>query len=215
MQYVHLRRFPRVEGDFPVEFVAEGQTIKAHATILGGGGLLLRTGHAMQIGETLTVNIRPAKTLHRIEVRAIVRSVSPTDGVGVEFTSLRPEDHQKILRFIHARLDEKRKDTRAPFVAQVHHQHSTFLGLSKNISVGGMFVVTKETIPVNAPLELRFHLDDGDPVIVAQCKVTYVIDGVGLGICFVDLDEADEERIRDYVAKGTAEPALSASAMAG
>lgn len=196
-----------MEGDFPVEYIAAGQTFKARATILGGCGLFLRTDHEMPHGETLTVVFRPGRRLAKIEARAIVRYSSVPDGVGIEFTSIRPEDHQTILKLIHARMNEKRKDQRAPFVAQVHHQNSTFLGLSKNISAGGIFVEAKESLPVGSELELRFHLDDGDPVIVAQGEVMYVVDQVGLGVRFRDLAADDEKRIEDYIAKGEKEVA--------
>ncbi len=214
MEYAHLRRFPRVEGDFPVEYVVRGQTFKAHATILGGCGLYLRTAQQVPCGETLTVVFRPAKRLPKIEARAIVRSVSNTDGIGIEFTSMRPEDQQIILRFIHMKMEEKRQDRRAPFVAQVHYQSTTFLGLSKNISAGGMFVETKESLPIGSELELRFHLDDGEPIIVAKGEVMYVVNKLGLGVRFRDLTEADGKRIENYVAKGITEVAKTAGGVA-
>lgn len=200
-----------MEGDFPVEFTAGEKTSKARATILGGAGLflLLRTDHDLQRGETLTVVFRPGKNVPKIEARAIVRSRSD-EGVGIEFTSMRPDHHQAVLRFIHEKMEEKRKDSRAPFVAQVHYQGGTFLGLSKNISAGGMFIETKESLPVGTKLEMRFHLDDGDPIVVAMGEVMYQVNKLGLGVRFVDLRPEDEDRIEDYVAKGIAQVATAA-----
>ena len=196
-----------MEGDFPVEFTTGEKTFKARATILGGAGLFLRTDQDLPRGETLTVVFRPGKKVPKIEARAIVRSKSDTDGVGVEFTSMRPDHHQAVLRFIHEKMEEKRKDSRAPFVAQVHYQGGTFLGLSKNISAGGMFIETKESLPVGAKLEMRFHLDDGEPIVVAMGEVMYQVSKLGLGARFVDLPPGDEKRIEAYIAKGIAEVA--------
>jgi Tfp pilus assembly protein PilZ len=210
MGHKHLRTYPRVQGDFPVEYTVGEQTFKARATILGGGGLFLRTDHDLRPGETLNVCFRPGKKVSKIEARAIVRSRSEPDGVGIKFTAMRPDHHQAILRFIHEKMEEKRKDMRAPFVAQVHYQGGTFLGLSKNISAGGIFVETKESLPVGAKLELRFHLDDGDPVIVAMGEVIYQVSKLGLAVRFVDVRPEDGERIEDYVAKGIAAVAPAA-----
>jgi len=194
-----------------VEYVVAGKEFRARALVLGGGGILLRAHHNISLGETLTVVFRTGKRAPKVEARAIVRSRSSADGIGLEFTSMRPTDHQKILRFIHAQMDEKREDPRAPFVAQVHSQNSTFLGLSKNISVGGIFIETRESLPIGCDLELRFHLDDGDPVIIAKGEVVYVVDKLGLGVQFRGLDATDQKRIEQYVGKGIIEVAESES----
>jgi len=213
MRHACLRRYPRVEHDFPVEYIVGSQKFKARATTLGGCGLCLRTSHDIPLGETLTVVFRPGKQLPKIEARAIVRSRSDKDGVGIEFTSMRPEDHQVILRFIHTKMEEKRKDLRAPFVAQVAYQGGSFLGLSKNISAGGIFIETRESVPIGSKLELRFHLDDGDPIVVALGEVIYIVNKMGLGVRFVDLSKENEDRIDAYVAKGIVELAKAASAV--
>jgi len=102
-------------------------------------------------------------------------------------------------------MDNQRQDERAPFVAQIHHEGGTSLGFSRNISVGGIFVETTEMRPIGSKLELRFHLDDGDPIIVAKGEVAYAVEKRGLGVRFLDLSRSDRERIEKYVSKGIAE----------
>ena len=212
MPQTHRRRSPRVKGDFAVQYILGGKTQNAWATIHGGFGLFLKTPGKIQEGVTLTVLFRPAKNFPMIEARAIVRSRTSGEGVGIEFTSMRPEDHQRILRLIERRMEEQRTNLRAPFVAQIQYEGGTFLGLSRNISLGGIFVETSESRPIGSMLELRFHLDDGDPIIAARGEVAYVVPKRGIGVRFIDILKGEQDRIEKYVSKGIAEVPASGKA---
>ena len=71
--------------------------------------------------------------------------------------------------------------------------------------MGGIFVETTELRPIGSKLELRFHLDDGDPIIVAKGEVAYVVEKRGLGVRFLGVSRSDQDRIEKYVSKGIAE----------
>jgi len=197
-----LRKYPRVTVNFPAECAADGDIYRTRVLTLGGGGLLLRMPCEMPPDTELTVRFRPAKHLPKIEARARVRYQLADQATGIEFAEIKPEDRQMILRVIHRRFTEKREHPRRPFVAQVEHEAGTFLGFSRDISVGGMFIETKEPLPEGAEITLRFPLDDGGPVIVLTGQVRYIVEKVGMGVQFLDLSPADRSRIDVYVTRG-------------
>ncbi len=153
-------------------------------------------------GTQFRVRFRPAKHLPNIEAEARVIYQLGERGIGIEFTEIRPEARQALLRLVLHRIGVKRKHPRKPFVAQVEHDAGTILGSSKNLSVGGMFVETKEPPPEGTSLKLRFHLDDGGPIVIVAAEVRYVINGMGMGVQFVELLPADLDRIDAYVTGG-------------
>lgn len=122
-------------------------------------------------------------------------------GFGIEFTEIRPEDRQGLLRLILRRIGVKRKYPRKPFVAQVEHEAGTILGVSSDLSVGGMFIRTKEPLPEGSELRLRFYLNGG-PIVIATAQIRYVIQGMGIGVQFLDLSPADRSRVDAYVSRG-------------
>jgi len=52
----------------------------------------------------------------------------------------------------------------------------------RNMSVGGVFIETKKTLPIDATVELNFLVEDGG--IIAKAAVRFVLPGVGLGLQF-------------------------------
>jgi len=69
-----------------------------------------------------------------------------------------------------------------------------------DISVGGMFVdMLHSWFPTGKRLTARFALRADEPQIVVDADVHYVQDGIGMGIRFLDLADADRDRIAGYV----------------
>jgi Tfp pilus assembly protein PilZ len=201
----HLRKYPRISGDYPVLLIAGDVTYKARASTLGGKGLFLQICENFALGTTLKVRFRPAKHLPEIEARAIVRSQVPGQGIGIEFTTIKPEHHEMLLRLIHHRMEEKRQHPRAPFVAQIEHAGGMFLGLSRNISAGGIFVQMKKPLAIGTQLKLRFNLDDGGPIVEAGGEVLYAVPKEGIGVRLTSVTDADMKRIEKYVGQGMAD----------
>jgi hypothetical protein len=69
-----------------------------------------------------------------------------------------------------------------------------------DLGVGGMFVDLAH-IPFEPGdvVTVRFHLEDGPEPVVAEAGVNYVQDGLGMGLCFLNLLPADRQAIASYV----------------
>ncbi len=171
---------------------------------LGGGGLYVETCRSLPPGSPLKLRFRPAKHLPVISVEACARWERPGEGLGVEFTAIDPEDRQRILRLILRRVTEHRHSPRKPLVTQVEHESGSFLGISRDISVGGMFISTERGLPLESQARLRFNLEDGGSVLQVNAEVVYHVKKLGIGIRFLDLAATDRTRIDVYVARDAA-----------
>jgi len=202
MEWPYLRRYPRTKVNIRAECQGDGEKFVARALTLAGGGLVLATTRTIPPGSKLTVRFRPSGHLPLVEAKAEVREQLPGEEIGIEFTEIKPEDRQQILRFILHRMTEKRRYPRAPLVSQIEREGGVSLGLSKTIGVGGMFIETNEPPPDGSTVGLRFHLDDGGPMISVSAVVRYIVKDLGIGVEFLDLPPADVTRIDVYVTKG-------------
>jgi hypothetical protein len=87
-----------------------------------------------------------------------------------------------------------------------------------DLSVGGMFLDTiRRPFPVGTRVVVRFSLRPVDPPLALDAEVGYVQEGIGMGVRFVGLAEADRERIAAFVdearrRKGMGGPPLRKSA---
>jgi hypothetical protein len=69
-----------------------------------------------------------------------------------------------------------------------------------DLSVGGMFIdLHRPPFTPGTALMVRFQLQEADPPLLVSAVVNYVQDGIGMGIRFVELAEADQERIAAFV----------------
>ncbi len=201
-----IRKYPRVAARFPVRYSDGEKTLRSQATTLGGGGLFLQEGGRLAPGAEIPVRFRPAKHLRFIEARAKVRYQIPGEGVGVEFVEVRQEDHQLLLRFIHYRSGDRRRHARVPLVTQVYCEELMWLAFSRDVSVGGMFVETKHPVALGTRVRIRFHLEEGDPIVEASGLVKYVVPKLGVGVQFVEIEPMDRKRLAEYVSKTPALP---------
>ncbi len=197
-----LRKYPRAPANFPAECLLEDATFQARALNLGGGGLFLRMPRQLAPGKALSLRFRPARHLPPVDVAGKVVYQLEDQGVGIEFTHINPEDRQAILRLVLHRAALQARDPRKPFVTQVVSETAVILGFSRSLSVGGLFIETKEPPPEGSEIRLRFHLDNGGPIIVVTAEVRYVVQGVGMGVHFLDLSAADRNRIDVYMTRG-------------
>jgi c-di-GMP-binding flagellar brake protein YcgR len=143
-----------------------------------------------------------------LQVKAEVRHLIPGKGMGIEFTEIDPEYRQKLMAFIIHRMGSARQFPRAPLAAQVDCEAGSQIGFLRNISVGGMFIETKEPVAPGTYLKIRFNLDDGGPIIIVSGDVRYSVAKIGMGVRFRDLPPVDQKRIAVYLAKNgaTSEP---------
>jgi Tfp pilus assembly protein PilZ len=68
-----------------------------------------------------------------------------------------------------------------------------------DLSEDGMFLETKRPYMIGSTIDLRFRLSDDRPEVEVQGKVIYVLEGLGMGLQFVEISLADREQIRDFV----------------
>ncbi len=206
MEKKPIRTYPRVAARFPVRYSVGGMTFRSHATTLGGGGLFLQATGQLAPGTEILLRFRPAKHLRFIEAPAKVRYQIPGEGVGIEFVEVRQEDHQLLLRFIHSRTGDRRRHPRVPLVTQVYCEELMWLAFSTDVSMGGMFVETKHQAATGTRLTIRFHLQEGDPIMEAIGVVRYVVPKLGVGVQFVEIEPIDRKRLTEYVSKTPALP---------
>ena len=208
------RKYPRVPSKFTVEYTVGDKKLRARASTLGGGGLFLESSKELSPGLEVGVRFRPAKHLPFVEARAKVCYVALNQGAGLEFTEISSEHHQVLLRLIHHKTANRRQFPRAPLATQIQCEGCMALAYSRDVSAGGMFVETTVPCEEGARVELRFHLNDGGPVILAQAEVRYLVPKLGMGVEFVDLSPADRERLDNYV-RGSATDAADPPVEAG
>jgi c-di-GMP-binding flagellar brake protein YcgR len=195
-----FRKYPRVPSAIPVEYSLGDRTVRARASQLGGGGLFLQNQELPE-GTEISLRFRPARHLPVVQVRGRVCYTLPSRGSGVEFIEIRHEDHEMILRLIHHKMANRRRSPRVPLATQIYCQDCMSLAFSRDLSQGGMFIETREPCPVGAEMALRFHLNDGGPIVVALAEVKYSIAKLGMGVEFLELSPTDRKRIDDCVAK--------------
>jgi CheY-like chemotaxis protein len=75
-----------------------------------------------------------------------------------------------------------------------------------DISEGGMFLLTGRTFPQGETLSMQFNVLQTP--VTAKAKVQFIIDGVGMGVMFEDMAEADRELIARSIAKWIEEKGL-------
>ncbi len=157
------------------------------------------TGSNLPCGAELVVRFRTARHHAFIQTRARVVYTLPDLGSGVEFTDINPEDLQQILRSIHGNKANRRKMPRVPLATQIHIQDTMGLAYSRDLSVGGIFIDTKETAKLGTRVDLRFNLNDDGPAVIASGEVRYVVPKMGMGVQFTDVSADDRKRIENFV----------------
>ncbi len=73
------------------------------------------------------------------------------------------------------------------------------VAVSRDISVGGMFVSTKNPFPSKSELTISFRLKAGDPLICCHGRAAHSVRGVGMGVMFLDLSEDVRLALQNFV----------------
>lgn len=210
MEPAGARKYPRIPVDLNVRYSKESVEDRSRGLMLGGGGMFLGVSQIIPVGTELVIRFRPAKHLPLVEAKVRVCYCLEGRGIGIEFTDIQPEHRQSILRLIHHRRKENRRFPRVPLATQVQHAEGSFIGFSRDISTGGMFVETNQPMEPGATLDLRFHLDQDESIVKAEGQVLYVVPRVGIGLSFAEIMPEDFERIRSFVSRGRKVPAATA-----
>jgi hypothetical protein len=195
----YTRTYPRLTVDLPVWILLSQTSLHERATSLGGGGMFLALTTPLEVGTEVVIRFRPAKHLPLISVKAKVLYQIPERGTAVEFTEIEAEHRQALLRLILYRRSHTRNVPRARMVTQVICPELLTLAYSRDVSVGGMFIETRQPLPVGTRLNLRFHIEDDTPIVASEAVVAYEVVGLGMGVRFWWISLEDRQRIADYV----------------
>lgn len=103
-----------------------------------------------------------------------------------------------------SRRHHKRVDTPQGVWAYWRCGRSEDTSRVRDISVGGVFIETKKTLPVDATVELNFLVEDGG--IVAKAAVRYVLPGVGVGLQFKNVRTEDQNHFTAMMKRIYAQP---------
>lgn len=96
---------------------------------------------------------------------------------------------------------DKRQHRRARLVTQVRCESlgREELLLTRDVSVGGLFISSKDPFPMGSEVTLTLQLPSGGQPISAQGKVVYSLKGLGLGVQFVELGEECHAVLQKFV----------------
>lgn len=206
MGKAYLRRYPRLSVRVAVNYTTGEESFRCVANTLSGGGLFLTNVTGLEPGNEISISFRPARHLPIIHAKASVKYVVAGEGAAVAFTEISDDDHLKLLRMIHQKTGDRRVRPRAPLATQVECEQCMTLAFSRDISVAGMFIETTVPLPVGTPFTVRFNLDQKDKVITADAVVNYLIEKMGMGVLFTEIEPHDRDAIKEYV---ESTPALS------
>jgi len=97
--------------------------------------------------------------------------------------------------------DDRRKFERIPIAIVVRysdHEEQVAV-MSRDLSLGGLFLGTVTPAPANASLELCLHLPAPHGEVRAHGKVMHCLQGIGMGVEFAGFDDDGEPRLRRYL----------------
>jgi c-di-GMP-binding flagellar brake protein YcgR len=195
------RKYPRIHADFPVEYTLGDQTFRDRASDVGGGGLFLNLKRLLPLGTELEVRFRAAKHLPVMKAKARVCYQVPDEGIALELTEISAEHRRKILKLIHRKNGENRNLPHARLAAQIQCEQSQSLAFGKDISLDGMFIETSHPLAIGSRLNLRFNLNEHEPILELAAEVTYEVGKLGVGVQFMNASPEALRRIENYVAK--------------
>ncbi|HVZ60267.1 MAG TPA: PilZ domain-containing protein [Terriglobales bacterium] len=110
-------------------------------------------------------------------------------------------------------MDQASSSTSHTEYPREHTRHSTYRDLSlvyegasdritvhpPDLSPRGMFIHLNRYFPQGAVVKLRFTLARSGHEVHTRAEVRYCLEGVGIGVEFIDISEADQQAIEREV----------------
>lgn len=96
---------------------------------------------------------------------------------------------------------DKRQHRRSTLVTQVRCEAlgREDLLVTRDVSVGGLFLLGKQNYPAQAEVSLSFRLSPTDPPLSCRGQIVYAVRGVGLAVQFTDLSEDAKQALQKFV----------------
>lgn len=191
------------------------------------GGCFIKTQRLLPAGSTINLRFAFPGSHHSLRATGTVRWSSEEGcgeepGMGVQFTYIKRNDLLRLKNFITGELKRERPDeSRAErdrrrshrfepdfdLTVRVERGYTFYTGHVRNISGGGIFILTNEPHKVGEKLRVRFKLPAIDKTIetvgiVRWClsRPTDRIGVPGVGIEFTDLSEQTIADLNEYIA---------------
>ena len=73
--------------------------------------------------------------------------------------------------------------------------------VTRDVSLGGLLIVTKKPYPANAEIDVSFSLPFADLPVCCRGQVSYTIKGCCLGVRFLEMSEESHLALKQFVAK--------------
>ena len=110
------------------------------------------------------------------------------------------DPEQESKQYVTPDID-KRQHRRATLITQVRCDALQRQGLmvTRDISVGGMYVNDKDPFPADSEVTTMFRLEPTSELLTCRGKVAYAIKGMGMGISFIDLSEEVRQALQKFV----------------
>ncbi len=103
----------------------------------------------------------------------------------------------------------ERNQTRRGYEVEVgvETDHNFYTGFTENISCGGLFVATRDILPIGATFQITLRLPNFDRDVTVNCEVRWQrLEQIhntdihpGMGVRFVDLSDSDAEVINAFL----------------
>ena len=110
------------------------------------------------------------------------------------------DPEQESKQYVTPDID-KRRHRRANLITQVRCDALQRQGLmvTRDVSVGGMFVNVKDPFPADSEVTTLFRLEPTSDLLTCRGKVAYAIKGMGMGISFIELSEEVRQALQKFV----------------
>ena len=172
-------------------------------------------------GDKCCHTIKSDKNLCHIPIIMIVQGVNQEElercrQAGCDDIIVKPIKHlfftAQIKRYLNIQL---KKSTRfkAPLLIQYHcggDPDRVLSNYSVNLSTGGMFIETKELLPIDSPLNIEFILPEDGRIIKCSGRVSWLNHPesiknqnlpTGMGLQFTNISMDDKNSLRKFIKK--------------
>ncbi len=127
------------------------------------------------------------------------RDRSPNTNTPMLFNEKRQVETRVSAKIpVRYRAIKNENETEAAF----DHHDDVKVSFSKNVSSGGIFLVTKDELDFESLLHLHVFLPHSPEFVSVLARVMWT-DKEGAGLCFVGMKQAELERLKDQIRKIT------------
>jgi c-di-GMP-binding flagellar brake protein YcgR len=96
--------------------------------------------------------------------------------------------------------DNHRAERRpANWLAQVESRLGATIGRTHNVSTSGLLILSRDTLPPETEVTVRFHLPPGGHFVETQARVMRAKPGVYMGVQFLELAERHRQVLEQFI----------------